>query len=443
MSSLPLFDEIFQLPVSSEDTSMWEDNANDRLFADLDDLASLLNTPSVPAPPTAGSSLSASETTNDVLNEFLTFNTSPTSAAPLSSGSPELAELESILSGGASATAQPQQTSPLVLLAPFTPPGLPTLSIFPPVTTTPFVPQLFVPVQPVNPPAPASAPAPKVVTTIPAKLPLLPVPRSSSISPTSPPGASLSSPGGKSSPPSSPQKRQRSQSPEATDNPEASQSGQTNGNAAGKKRKLSPAEKEEKARERIIRNRAAAQESREKKRRYLQDLETSNQILEKQNQQLTERLQLVEDQNRKLMSHLEELSAQMKQLRDVQTLQQQQQQQQQQPIQRLSELIQEVPAVDHVAKTRDEIHDVSIEDFFDLPDSPTASETGTDDSECSDDGDGFSTGDVTFQHFLDSFPAFAIALASSTSSSIAAAAGANTQQPSRVVAEYGRVGSVC
>ncbi|KAJ3279275.1 hypothetical protein HK104_001595 [Borealophlyctis nickersoniae] len=84
---------------------------------------------------------------------------------------------------------------------------------------------------------------------------------------------------------------------------------------AGRKRKLTPEEREEKAKERIIRNRAAAQESRDKKRKYMEDLEATNSTLEQHNAELSRRLETVEATNRGLVSRLEELASQLTSLR--------------------------------------------------------------------------------------------------------------------------------
>ncbi|KAJ3188563.1 hypothetical protein HDU85_004277 [Gaertneriomyces sp. JEL0708] len=74
-----------------------------------------------------------------------------------------------------------------------------------------------------------------------------------------------------------------------------------------KRRKLTPEEKEQKAQERVLRNRQAAQESRDKKRKYVEDLESVNEHLEKQNETLIRRLESVEKRNESLSSKLEEL----------------------------------------------------------------------------------------------------------------------------------------
>ncbi|KAJ3040443.1 hypothetical protein HDV00_010879 [Rhizophlyctis rosea] len=83
----------------------------------------------------------------------------------------------------------------------------------------------------------------------------------------------------------------------------------------GRKRKLTPEEKEEKDKRRAIRNRAAAQESRDKKKKYMEDLEKTNASLQQQNQQLSSRLESVETTNQTLMSRLEDLASQLTTLR--------------------------------------------------------------------------------------------------------------------------------
>ncbi|KAF9578721.1 hypothetical protein BGW38_005346 [Lunasporangiospora selenospora] len=77
---------------------------------------------------------------------------------------------------------------------------------------------------------------------------------------------------------------------------------------------VDPADKEAKARERVLRNRAAAQESRDKKRKYVADIETSNQDLQDENTQLLKRLKTVEDDNLLLSQRIETLMAQFAQM---------------------------------------------------------------------------------------------------------------------------------
>ncbi|KAJ3013117.1 Tripartite DNA replication factor [Thoreauomyces humboldtii] len=78
-----------------------------------------------------------------------------------------------------------------------------------------------------------------------------------------------------------------------------------------KRRKLSAEEKEARARDRAIRNRQAAQDSRDKKRKYIDDLEASNTELANHNKQLVERLQSTEQTNMTLASRLEQMATQL------------------------------------------------------------------------------------------------------------------------------------
>ncbi|KAG0197804.1 hypothetical protein BGX28_008697 [Mortierella sp. GBA30] len=71
-----------------------------------------------------------------------------------------------------------------------------------------------------------------------------------------------------------------------------------------------PMDKEAKARERVLRNRAAAQESRDKKRKYVAEIEASNDSLQQENCQLLKRLKTVESDNLALSQRLEALTAQ-------------------------------------------------------------------------------------------------------------------------------------
>ncbi|KAI8605415.1 hypothetical protein EDD21DRAFT_291556, partial [Dissophora ornata] len=76
-------------------------------------------------------------------------------------------------------------------------------------------------------------------------------------------------------------------------------------------------DKEAKARERVLRNRAAAQESRDKKRKYMSDIETSNEHLQQENTQLLKRLKTVESDNQALSQRLEALTAQFAQMQQL------------------------------------------------------------------------------------------------------------------------------
>ncbi|KAI9020776.1 hypothetical protein CLU79DRAFT_703657 [Phycomyces nitens] len=72
--------------------------------------------------------------------------------------------------------------------------------------------------------------------------------------------------------------------------------------------------KEQKAKERVLRNRAAAQESRDKKRRYVATLESSNEQLKQENEQITKRAKLLEAQNEALTVQLEAFGRQLAEL---------------------------------------------------------------------------------------------------------------------------------
>ena len=83
---------------------------------------------------------------------------------------------------------------------------------------------------------------------------------------------------------------------------------------AKKRPAADPLDKEAKARERVLRNRAAAQESRDKKRKYVAEIEASNESLQQENVQLLKRLKTVESDNLTLSHKLEALSAQFAQM---------------------------------------------------------------------------------------------------------------------------------
>ncbi|KAK9728455.1 hypothetical protein K7432_001058 [Basidiobolus ranarum] len=82
---------------------------------------------------------------------------------------------------------------------------------------------------------------------------------------------------------------------------------------AGRKRKSEVIDKDARAKDRVIRNRAAAQESRDRKRLYISELEDSNNVLQEQNNTLSMRLQRVEDEKLNLAKKLEALTAQLAQ----------------------------------------------------------------------------------------------------------------------------------
>ncbi|GES79093.1 bZIP transcription factor HacA [Rhizophagus clarus] len=80
----------------------------------------------------------------------------------------------------------------------------------------------------------------------------------------------------------------------------------------GRKRKAeSLEEKEQRQRERILRNRHAAQMSRDKKRRQMADLESQNVLLKEENAHLSKRLKIVEEENMALSAKLDTISAQL------------------------------------------------------------------------------------------------------------------------------------
>ncbi|TPX57705.1 hypothetical protein PhCBS80983_g03635 [Powellomyces hirtus] len=85
---------------------------------------------------------------------------------------------------------------------------------------------------------------------------------------------------------------------------EASASEVAQAKEQGKRRKLTPEEKEKRAKERAIRNRQAAQDSRDKKRKYVDDLEATN-------AELTMRLETTEQTNMTLAARLEQMAAQL------------------------------------------------------------------------------------------------------------------------------------
>lgn len=74
---------------------------------------------------------------------------------------------------------------------------------------------------------------------------------------------------------------------------------------SSKKRKLSADERQEMLRHRAIRNRASAQESRQKKRKLLDTLQNSNKQLEQENSELKTQIQLLQHQNSILNSQME------------------------------------------------------------------------------------------------------------------------------------------
>ncbi|CAG8445231.1 11758_t:CDS:2 [Ambispora leptoticha] len=93
--------------------------------------------------------------------------------------------------------------------------------------------------------------------------------------------------------------------------PEESSNGKKKQNGGRKRKAESLEEKEARARERVLRNRHAAQMSRDKKRRQLADLESQNALLKEDNIHLSKRIKLVEEENAALSIKLETISAQL------------------------------------------------------------------------------------------------------------------------------------
>ncbi|KAI8097273.1 uncharacterized protein BX664DRAFT_325995 [Halteromyces radiatus] len=81
-----------------------------------------------------------------------------------------------------------------------------------------------------------------------------------------------------------------------------------------KKSRLSLEDKDQKTKERILRNRAAAQESRDKKRRYVADLESNNEQLRNENESMNKRIKLLETQNQSLTTQLSDFTRQIAEL---------------------------------------------------------------------------------------------------------------------------------
>jgi septal ring factor EnvC (AmiA/AmiB activator) len=78
-----------------------------------------------------------------------------------------------------------------------------------------------------------------------------------------------------------------------------------------KKSRLSLDDKDQKTKERILRNRAAAQESRDKKRKYVSDLESANKKLNEENDTMNKRMKSLEHQNAILSSQLMSVTRQL------------------------------------------------------------------------------------------------------------------------------------
>ncbi|MBA0854149.1 hypothetical protein Goshw_026627 [Gossypium schwendimanii] len=75
---------------------------------------------------------------------------------------------------------------------------------------------------------------------------------------------------------------------------------QPSGEGGQRKRGRSPADKENKRLKRLLRNRVSAQQARERKKAYLNELETRVRELEKKNSELEERLSTLHNENQML-----------------------------------------------------------------------------------------------------------------------------------------------
>ncbi|XVF47891.1 hypothetical protein PTKIN_Ptkin03bG0146600 [Pterospermum kingtungense] len=75
---------------------------------------------------------------------------------------------------------------------------------------------------------------------------------------------------------------------------------QPSGEGGQRKRGRSPADKENKRLKRLLRNRVSAQQARERKKAYLNELETRVKDLEKKNSELEERLSTLQNENQML-----------------------------------------------------------------------------------------------------------------------------------------------
>ncbi|KAE8687893.1 Transcription factor HY5 [Hibiscus syriacus] len=75
---------------------------------------------------------------------------------------------------------------------------------------------------------------------------------------------------------------------------------QTSGKGGQRKRGRSPADKENKRLKRLLRNRVSAQQARERKKAYLNELETRVRDLEKKNSELEESLSTLHNENQML-----------------------------------------------------------------------------------------------------------------------------------------------
>uniref|UniRef100_D6MKH0 Transcription factor HY5 n=1 Tax=Lycoris longituba TaxID=272140 RepID=D6MKH0_9ASPA len=75
---------------------------------------------------------------------------------------------------------------------------------------------------------------------------------------------------------------------------------QSSAQAGQRKRGRSPADKEHKRLKRLLRNRVSAQQARERKKAYLNDLEVKVKDLERKNSELEERLSTLQNENQML-----------------------------------------------------------------------------------------------------------------------------------------------
>jgi len=102
-------------------------------------------------------------------------------------------------------------------------------------------------------------------------------------------------------------KRQSSVCSESSDNNESS----SDSIICTKKSRLSLDDKDQKTKERILRNRAAAQESRDKKRKYVSDLENTNKRLTDENETMNKKMKALEQHNAVLSSQLMSITRQL------------------------------------------------------------------------------------------------------------------------------------
>ncbi|KAM0933330.1 putative transcription factor bZIP family [Dioscorea sansibarensis] len=85
---------------------------------------------------------------------------------------------------------------------------------------------------------------------------------------------------------------------------------QTSIHTSQRKRGRSPADKEHKRLKRLLRNRVSAQQAREKKKAYLNDLEAKVKDLETKNSELEERLSTLQNENQMLRQILKNTTCQ-------------------------------------------------------------------------------------------------------------------------------------